>query len=92
MNLTLQPVLVPSGEGGEARLVFYRGWLVAVLVQLSALHEDHAGWWFLEKGFDRLDRPNSPVFPDLEAAATWIAAHLADSPKFQGLGAPPDKA
>lgn len=80
MNLTLQPVFVASGEEGEGWLVFSDGWLVAILVRLSSLHGDEAGFWFLEKGFGPLDRPNTPSFSDLESAQAWMRERLADRP------------
>lgn len=79
MDLTLQLVLVDSGEEGEGRLVFRDGRLVAVLVRLSELHGDQAGCWFLEKGFGLLDGPQHPSFADLDAATAWIKARLADN-------------
>lgn len=88
MTLTLQRVLVPTGEGGEGCLVFYERWLVAVLVCLSDLHGEHAGWWFLEKGFDSLDRPNSPLFPDLETAQEWVRLQLPHSRRLQQMASP----
>jgi hypothetical protein len=78
MKLTLQSVLVPTGEEGEGYLVFYEGWLVAILVRLSDLHGPEAGHWFLERGFDSVDLNNAPPFADLEAAQEWIRSHLAD--------------
>jgi len=76
MNLILQPVMVDAGEEGEGCLVFAEGWLVAVLVRLSDAREDAAGFWFLEKGFGKLDRPDPPVFSDLAQAEQWIKEHL----------------
>ena len=76
MRLVLQPVMVDTGEEGEGCLVFAEGWLVAVLVRLSEYHDDEAGFWFLEKGFGRLDRPDPPLFSDLPTAEQWIKEHL----------------
>ncbi|MDB5442693.1 MAG: hypothetical protein JWP86_2009 [Phenylobacterium sp.] len=76
MNLILQPVMVDTGEEGEACLVFAEGWLVAVLVRLSDNHAGAEGFWFLEKGFGRLDCPDPPSFSDLECAQQWIREHL----------------
>ncbi|MDB5475511.1 MAG: hypothetical protein JWP49_1022 [Phenylobacterium sp.] len=76
MDLILQPVMVDTGEEGEGCLVFAEGWLVAVLVRLSDSHEDESGYWFLEKGFGRLDRPDPPSFSDLPTAEQWIKEHL----------------
>lgn len=76
MNLTLQPVMVDTGEEGEGCLVFAGGWLVAVLVRLSDNHADTEGFWFLEKGFGRLDCPDPPSFSDLATAQQWIREHL----------------
>ena len=79
MDLILQPVLVATGEEGEGCLVFRDDYLVAILVRLSPLHGDQAGWWFLEKGFGALDGPQHPSFADLDQAQTWIKARLADN-------------
>jgi hypothetical protein len=84
VELTLQPVLVASGEEGDGVLVFRDRHLVAILVRLSSLHEEQAGFWFLEKGFGVLDGPQHPIFDDLHAAQVWIKARLADH-----VGKPP---
>lgn len=77
MALTLQPVLVASGEEGDGCLVYLDGWLVAVLVRLSDNHAELAGAWFLEKGFGVLDGPEPPVFQTLEIAQAWVVERLA---------------
>lgn len=79
MSLTLQPVLVATGEEGEGCLVFHDGWLVAVLVRLSDQHEDQAGFWFLEKGFGPLDGPEPPSFDNLDVAQVWLSHQLSIS-------------
>lgn len=77
MNLTFQPVRVETGvEDEDGCLVFADARLVAVLVQLSDLHGDAAGQWFLEHGFGRLDGPVHPTFLDIDAAQAWIAGRL----------------
>lgn len=48
--------------------------LVAVLVQLSKIHGEAAGQWFLEAGFGELDHHKHAVFPDLDTARNWIAS------------------
>lgn len=79
MTLELRPVRVDTGgPDEEGRLVFLADRLVAVLVQLSAQHQDAAGQWFLEHGFGRLDKPNLPLFTNLELAQLWIENNLAD--------------
>lgn len=80
MTLTLQPVLVATGEEGDGCLVFVDGWLVAVLVRLSDNHGDDAGAWFLEKGFGMLDGPETPVFESIEGAQSWVLERLASRP------------
>lgn len=77
MTLTLQPVEVAARHDNEGQLVFADGRLVALLVRLSQLHEDAAGRWFLEVGFEALDYPSAIDFPDLDAALAWIEARLA---------------
>lgn len=82
MTVTFQPVHVAVADEGEGRLVFCDDKLVAVLVQLSPLHED-AGRWFLEVGFGRLDVPMHPTFDDLDSAEAWIRDRLAEDPLRQ---------
>ena len=85
MPFRLEPIHVATGEEGEARLVFHDGRLVAVLVRLSDLHGQEAGWWFLEKGFGSFDAPFHVSFPDLQAAEAWLRSRLRG-----GGGAPHD--
>ena len=84
MDLVLKPMKVATGESGEGRLALLDGRLVAVLVRLSDLHGEQAGWWFIEKGFGPLDRPLHPTFPDLADAEAWLKAELADNRRLQG--------
>ena len=77
MSLQFQPVQVATGsDDQDSRLVFHDGFLVAVLVQLSDLHEGEAGKWYLEAGFGQL--ASLPPFPfvDLDTAQAWIAEQL----------------
>ena len=76
MNLSLQPVRIANGYDEEGMLVFAEDRLLAVLVQLSDEHGVLAGQWYLEVGFGRLDGPNHPTFPDLDAAQGWISERL----------------
>lgn len=77
MSLNLQPVSVKTGsQDAEGLLVFDAGFLVAVLVRLSDDHEEDAGKWFLEAGFDGADKRIHPTFADLDEAQTWIRHRL----------------
>lgn len=76
MNFTLQPVNIANRHDGEGQLVFADGRLLAILVRLSDIHDDTAGSWFLEFGFEDLDHPPQAIFPNLEAALDWIRARL----------------
>ncbi len=78
MKLTLQAVRVANGRDEEGRLVFAEGRLIAVLVQLSSLHEEvgMAGQWFLETGYGRQLSGEHPTFPDLSAAEEWLQQRL----------------
>ena len=79
MKLTLQAVQVANDHNEEGRLVFADGRLIAVLVQLSDMHEEQGvtGHWFLETGYGRrLDGGEHPTFPDLSAAEEWIRQRL----------------
>jgi hypothetical protein len=66
-----------GSQDTESRLVFADGFLVAVLVQLSDVHEDADGMWFLEAGFGRVDTVTPPTFADLDEAQAWIEQRLA---------------
>lgn len=73
MNLRLQPVQVATGsDDQESRLVFASGFLIAVLVCLSAQHGVDAGKWYLEAGFGHIHDVAAPLFVDLDEAETWI--------------------
>ena len=79
MSLTLDPVRVATGSDEHGMLVFTDGQrLVAVLTRLSDQHEDMAGLWYLEVGFGRLDGPNHPTFPNLDAAQDWLTQRIAE--------------
>ncbi len=75
--MAFQPVSVNTGTDDEdGMLVFIEGRLVAVLVQLSGLHDDREGSWFLEAGFGRCSAVPVPVFSDLNQAQSWIESRL----------------
>ena len=78
MTLTFQAVQVANGHDEEGRLAFAEGRLIAVLVQLSGLHEEQgvAGQWFLETGYGRGLAGEHPTFPNLSAAEEWIQQRL----------------
>lgn len=76
MKLTLQPVRLADGRGGEGALVFIDGSLAAVLVRLPAHSSLGPGRWCLEAGFGPFGWHGSPVFPDLPAAEAWISQML----------------
>ena len=80
MSLRLQPVSVGAGSPDiESQLVFADSFLVAVLVQLSAVHGEQSGMWFLEAGFGCLNHRQPPVFADLDEAQAWITDQLASA-------------
>ena len=77
MSLRLQPVQVATGsDDQESQLVFHEGFLVAVLVRLSDMHETDAGKWYLEVGFGRVADLSPPLFVDLDQARDWITDKL----------------
>ena len=77
-GFTLQSVQVATGTDEEGMLVFLDGRLVAVLVQLSEVHEGLAGAWFLETGYGPLAGPDHSTFADLQASLDWIERRLAN--------------
>ncbi|KAA0125365.1 hypothetical protein SAMN02799622_00238 [Methylobacterium sp. UNC378MF] len=78
MILNLQAVQVATGsDDAESQLVFADGFLVAVLVRLSAQHDEDAGKWFLEAGFGPIGPAAPSLFADLGAARAWIMRQLA---------------
>lgn len=80
MNLRLQPVQVATGsDDQESQLVFHDGFLVAILIRLSDLHETDAGKWFLEAGFGRVADISGPTFATIDEAQAWICARLGSS-------------
>lgn len=80
MSLSLQPVQVATGsDDAESQLVFADGFLVAVLVHLSAQHDDDAGKWFLEAAFGPVDPIHAPLFGDLDEAQAWISEQVPSS-------------
>ena len=80
MNLRLQPVKVATGsDDTESQLVFADGYLVAVLVRLSDVHQDEAGMWYLEAGFGPVDDLRKPTFAGLDEAQDWITKRLAST-------------
>lgn len=77
MILSLQAVQVATGsDDAESQLVFADGFLVAILVRLSAQHGADAGKWFLEAGFGPIDPLAPPLFADLPVARAWIMRQL----------------
>ncbi len=78
MTLTFQAVQVANGHDEEGRLVFAEDRLIAVLVQLSGLHEEvgMTGQWFLDTGYGRRLTGEHPTFPDLSAAEERIQQRL----------------
>jgi hypothetical protein len=79
-SLRLEPVRVAACEGDEVgRLVFLADRLVAVLVQLSGLHDELAGRWFAEALFGQLQTAAAchPTFATLDEAVAWISERTA---------------
>ncbi|HEY8381512.1 MAG TPA: hypothetical protein VIL09_05090 [Microvirga sp.] len=76
MKLTLQPVRLADGRGGEGTLVFIDDELAAVLVRLPEQSSLGPRSWCLEAGFGRFGWHGSPVFPDLPSAEAWIRQML----------------
>jgi hypothetical protein len=77
MSLHLQPVQLATGsDDRDSPLVFSDGFLVAVLVHLSEMHEEEAGMWYLEVGFGPIWGPEHPSFVSLDAAQAWITQRL----------------
>ena len=74
--LRLEPVRMALGNDVEGRLVFAEDALLAILVRLSEDHDEGGGSWFLEVGFGRMDGRVHPIFPDLEAAQSWITERV----------------
>ena len=59
-------------------LVLVDGWLIGVLVRLSAEHGDLSGQWFLESGYGRFSEIEQTTFPTLSLAEDWFVSHLVD--------------
>lgn len=79
MTLRFQPVQVATGSADqESQLVFHEGFLVAILVRLSAEHGPDEGSWFLEASFGQIEVQRPPLFADLDVAQAWIMKNLND--------------
>ena len=81
MDVTLQPIVLATNQDSEGQLVFVNERLIAVLVRLSSLHAEKAGWWFLETGYGAAESTQHPSFRDLDAAVAWIKSCVADNPR-----------
>lgn len=76
-NIEIQRIKVNTGVPDEdGALVFADGYLVAVLVQLSAVHHHLEGQWFIELATGLTHSPPGAKFADLEGASDWVAAHV----------------
>jgi hypothetical protein len=72
-NITHSPVqLATKTEILDARLFFVEGALVAVVSQLSASHDSHAGKWFIEAAFGQLDPKHADMFASLEDVERFV--------------------
>ena len=85
MRVRLEPVTLKGVEDGDGVLAFCDEQLVAVFVRLGPDGE-HAGRWFVEKGFGFLDRPEHPLFATIGEAGAWLRSELAD----RAGGSPPN--
>lgn len=74
MAISFRPVRIGLGYGdSEAVLAFHDDLLIAVLCKLGALHDDKAGWWFVEAAFLPGARGAGDFFADLTDFEVWAA-------------------
>ena len=78
MRIRLEPVTIGGVEEGEGLLAYCNDRLVAVLIRLAEGQGASTGCWFVEKAFGPLDRPQHPLFADMEELRTWLASEMAD--------------
>ena len=78
MRVRFERVRLEGVEDGEGVMAFCEEGLVAVFVRLGPDHGEHAGCWFVEKGFGFLDRPEHPLFATIDEAEAWLRSELAD--------------
>jgi hypothetical protein len=74
--ISFRPIEVATSEGGGGYLVLEGERLVAVIVELSALHGDKAGCWYVEAQFGPLEGPPPLPFATLDAVEAWVARRL----------------
>jgi hypothetical protein len=84
-NLALQVINVAETDTAEARLIFWKDELVAVVSQLGPLHEHLEGHWFIEAAFG-LEIKGADTFPSLDALIAFVAGLCArsDAMSFDG--------
>jgi hypothetical protein len=71
--ITHSPIQVATKiEILDAKLFFVEGALVAVVSQLSAAHNSHAGRWFIEAAFGRLNPKDMQTFASLDDVEHFI--------------------
>ena len=79
MKLEFRPVHVATGsEDTEGLLALVDEQLVAVLVRLSELHDELAGYWFIEAAFGL--RHSHRTFRDLDSAQQWLLSRVKVRP------------
>ncbi len=72
--ISLQPVTLDVDTGDqEARLVFRKGRLVAIVAQLGDIHEDAKGRWYLEMVFGDVPTPHPDTFDSLLDLERWLS-------------------
>jgi len=78
MQLEFKPVVLDVTSGDSAgMLISHRGALLAIAAKLSALHDEHAGWWFVEIIFNSdIKAPRDP-FPDIQALDLWLNSQVS---------------
>jgi hypothetical protein len=73
LALTHSPIqLATKTEILDAKLFFVEGALVAVVSNLSAAHNSHAGRWFIEAAFGRLNSKDMQTFASLDEVEQFI--------------------
>jgi hypothetical protein len=75
MSVSFQEIMLDTGNTDDrAVLVLRNGRLIAVLSQLSEMHDDMAGRWFVEAVFGPTPSTDRHVFDDPTDFADWLAA------------------
>jgi hypothetical protein len=73
--MDFEPIAL-CGPDEKGMLLLTNGRVAGILVQLSEIHGDLAGQWFLEAGLGPLEGRGRKLFPDLATARSSLVERV----------------